>query len=126
MPDKINSKLNRAQGDIIALNGAVAMNCARSDGVLIMVAASAVTATLTVEVSYDSTNGVDGTWFILAVSPSNSTNLYTPVATLVLTANPTIFWTARTFGMSWIRARASAFTSATGLVVTLSSHSAEM
>lgn len=121
-----NTKLSYASGPITALNGTVVMQTKRADGVLIMASAAAVSATLTVEASYNSTDGVDGKWFALAVSASNATNLYTQVATIALTADPVICWTARTFGMRWVRARASAFTSATGLVVTLSAHASRI
>lgn len=114
-----NTKLAQVSGPITALNGTVVLDTRRSDGVVIWATATSVTATLTVEGSFDSTDGVDGSWFALAVSPSNATNLYTQVATIALTAAPAIFWTARALGLSKVRVKATAFTAAVALNVTM-------
>lgn len=114
-----NTKLAQASGPITALNGTVVLDARLSDGVVIWATATSVNATLTIEGSFDSTDGVNGTWFVLAVQPSNSTNLYTQVATIALTAAPVIMWTARSFGFNKIRARATTFTAAVAFNVNL-------
>ena len=109
----------RKSGNLSALNHTVAINASRLALLAIFVKATAVTATLTVEGSWNSTDGVDGDWRQIAISPSNSTNLYTQVATIALTANPTISWTARVTPFTRVRVRVSTFTSATALEATL-------
>jgi len=121
-----NTKIASAFGAITALNQSVVLDVARADGGVIWITATSVTATFTVEGSFDSTDGVNGTWFTMAASPSNSTNLYTQVTSIVLTAAPTIFWTFRALGLSKVRAKATSFTAAAALTVNMAAHRSEV
>lgn len=103
-----------ASGDLTALNSAVAIACEDASMVILQITATAINATITVEASLDSTNGVDGTWRQIGHSASDSTDMYTQAAgTLALTAQPLNFRTMRVTGYRWARVRVSAFTSAT-------------
>ena len=90
-------QMNGTRGPLTALNSAVALNVSKAEGVMLQILCSAVAGlTVVLEGSIDSTDGVDGTWFAIAISPTNSTNLYTQVvSTGVLAAQPAYAWFAR-------------------------------
>lgn len=115
-----------ALGPITAAGQSVVLQVARATLVGICITAPAVVATFLVEGSVNSTDGVDGDWFTIAVAASNATNLYTQVASIVLTAKPTIAWQARCTQFSWVRVRASAWTSGTNVAVTISGYHSGM
>lgn len=67
----------------------------------------------TFEISYDSTNGSDGTW--LAIGAVRTNKSVTELASGALNANPGYGWVVPTLGAQYIRARATGHTSGTAV-----------
>lgn len=68
--------------------------------------------TVVLEVSNNSTNGVDGNWHINSFQVTNTTSATTLIAvTPALAATPANAWRACIAGARWVRLRATAHTS---------------
>lgn len=77
--------------------------------VISMVATSLVGHNATFEVSNNSTNGTDGTWYPIQVQRTNASTLES--TTGVLAATPGYAWSGNLAGLCWFRIRATAHTS---------------
>jgi hypothetical protein len=99
-------------GGIVAPNGAVACAVSRSSNVMVsMVAAALAGHNATFEGSLDSTNGVDGNWFVIQAVRTNANTIET--TTGVLAATPAYAWELSVNGLNWFRVRATAHTGGT-------------
>ena len=97
-------------GSITAVGGTVAINVERASNVTITMAATALVGhNATFEYSNNSTDGVDGNWYVVQVARSNANTAATSTGTL--TATPTYGWKASVNGYKWFRVRATAHTS---------------
>ena len=103
-------------GNITANAQAVFANVDRASNVTIsMVATSLVGHNATFEYSNNSTNGVDGNWYVIQVARSNSNAADT--TTGVLAATPVYGWEASVNAYKWVRVRATAHTSGTATYI---------
>jgi hypothetical protein len=99
-------------GNITANAQTVSLNVERASNVTIsMVATSLVGHNVTFEYSNNTTNGVDGNWYVIQVARTNANTAET--ATGVLTATPAYGWEASVNTYKWVRVRATAHTSGT-------------
>lgn len=96
-------------GFINAAGQSVAVDVGRASNVLVMMAAAALTGhNSTFEGSLDSSNGIDGTWFVVQAVRSNANMIET--ATGVLAATPVYAWELSVNGLKYFRVRATAHT----------------
>lgn len=103
-------------GNITANAQAVFANVDRASNVTIsMVATSLVGHNATFEYSNNSTNGVDGNWYVIQVARSNSNAADT--TTGVLATTPAYGWEASVNAYKWVRVRATAHTSGTATYI---------
>lgn len=99
-------------GPIAAVGGTLGCKVDRASNVMVaMVATALVGHNATFEGSLDSTDGVNGNWFVLQAVRSNANTIET--ATGVLAATPTYAWELSVNGVNWVRLRATAHTSGT-------------
>lgn len=98
-------------GDFTAAGQTLAIDCARASNIVITMVATAAPTTghaATFEHSNNSTDGVDGNWYVCQVVRSNANTVET--ATGTLTATPTYSWEASVNAYKWFRVRTTAQT----------------
>lgn len=105
-------------GDIVAVAGAVAVDVSRASNVMVhckggSVAASAINCTF--EASLDSTNGTDGTWFVVQAIRTNANTIETTTGALTLSigVGNAYGWELSVNACKWFRVRCTARTSGT-------------
>lgn len=100
-------------GTISANNGTIVMqNPDHSSLVFSMKTSALAGQTVVLEVSNNSTNGVDGNWYVNSFQATNVTSSTTLIAvTPALAATQANAWRASIAGANWIRLRATAHTS---------------
>lgn len=99
-------------GPIAAVGGTLGCKVDRASNVMVaMVAAALVGHNATFEGSLDSTDGVNGNWFVIQAVRSNANTIET--ATGVLAATPAYAWELSVNGLNWFRVRATAHASGT-------------
>lgn len=106
-----------SKGALTGLGSTVSAKIPHASGVLMVTTSPAVNATIAWEGSIDSTDGVNGRWFPVFASATNSGSLYGQAATASLSGDVTVGHVLRTIGMKYIRCRASAWTSGTNVQV---------
>jgi hypothetical protein len=94
----------------------ISLNVDRASNITIsMVATSLSWHNATFEYSNNSTNGVDGNWYVIQVVRSNANTVET--ATGVLAATPVYWWEASVNAYKWVRVRATAHTAGTAAYI---------
>lgn len=102
-------------GTITANAQTVFCDCKRVSNVMLHVFGTFAGVNLTFEGSINSTNGVDGNWFAIQAVRSNANTI--ELTTGVLGAAPAYAWELSVNGLTFVRVRATAFTSGTQNVV---------
>ena len=99
-------------GNITANAQTVFADVDRASNVMIfMVATTLVGHNVTFEGSLNSTNGINGDWFVIQAVRSNANTIETTSG--VLAATPAYAWEASVNGLTYVRVRATAHTSGT-------------
>lgn len=103
-------------GSITTNGGIVWINCSRASNIVFsMVATSLVGHAAAFEVSNNTTNGSDGTWYGMQAVRSNANTIETATGTLA--ATPAYGWEVSVNGWSAFRVRATAHTSGTAAYI---------
>ncbi len=100
-------------GTISTNGGTIAFENPDHSSVLFSMKTAALAGqTVVLEVSNNSTNGVDGNWYVNSFQATNTTNATTILAvTPALAATQANAWRASIAGAKWVRLRATAHTS---------------
>lgn len=103
-------------GALGAVNNQVALNVSDQNSAIIYVKGGVVTAvgaTITFEGSLDSTNGIDGTWFVINGARTNATTVENVSSAIGLApgVGSSYGWRVNVSNVAWIRARVTAITS---------------
>jgi hypothetical protein len=103
-------------GSITTNGGIVWLNCSRASNIVFsMVATSLVGHNTSFEVSNNTTNGSDGTWYQMQAIRTNANTI--EIASGVLAATPVYGWEVSVNGWNAFRVRATAHTSGTAAYI---------